>query len=658
MNIDSGQELGRCYDVIVVGGGIMGCVLAKVLAELACKNRRSISILILEAGTGDSSPEVTHQAYLDTYYGALIKTPNAPYPNSVNAPSPEDIASFKAPGDRYFVQQGAVPFGSNNLRILGGTTHHWMGIALRMLPSDFELNTRYQQGVDWPFTYADIRPYYEKAEWEIGVAANVEDQLNIHGVASEDFGSYRYPMKGIPISYLDEVLSDSIGNSYRFKIGDADYPVRLVPIPQARNSVPSARSKDDPRDYIADPKPDETYHPIGAPENPLTGPGQRCEGNASCIPICPSRAKYTALKTLALLRELSKLSGISVTVVTKAVASDLEVGDDGNISCVNYLKYDEPQLPYAVRRRAVGRRVVLAGSAIENAKLLLASRSDELPQGVANRSGCVGRHLMDHPFVLAWGLMREGKPVGGFRGPGVTSDLPMRDGTFRRTQAGFRTDVGNWGWSLTDSSPGRDIERLLEPGSFNDKTQVELQKELQVAGPLFGPKLRSQLKSQLQRQVTLGFLLEQLPECGNHVSICDQYRDSLGLHKPVIHYQIGDYTRAGMASAYELASDLFAKIEAAEVTDHEAALGTPLEFKGKTFKFIGAGHIMGTHRMGRCREQSVVDQNQQSWEHPNLYVVGCGSMPTVGTSNPTLTGVALSIKSAEHIFRGLDLGSR
>jgi choline dehydrogenase-like flavoprotein len=657
MNIDAGKKLDRCYDVIVVGGGVMGCVLAKVLAELACQRRRSISILILEAGTGDSSPEVTHQAYLNTYYGALIKTPNAPYPTSVNAPSPEDIAAFKAPADRYFVQQGEVPFGSNNLRILGGTTHHWMGIALRMLPADFELNARYQQGVDWPITYDSIKPYYEKAEWEIGVSANVADQLNIHGVRAEDFGEYSYPMERIPTSFLDQEVVRSIGKNYRFKIGDADYPVRLVPIPQARNSVPVPNAKD-PRDYIAETRIDECYQPIGAPENPFTGPGQRCEGNASCIPICPSRAKYTALKTLALLHDLSKLSGISVTVVTKAVASDLEVDGDGNISGVNFLQYDEPQLPYAMRCRAVGRRVVLAGSAIENAKLLLASRTDSNPQGLANRSGCVGRHLMDHPFVLAWGLMPVGKSVGAFRGPGVTSDLPMRDGLFRRTQAGFRTDVGNWGWSLTDSSPVRDIERLIEPDTFTDKTQQELQKELPLKGSLFGAKLRSQLKSQIQRQITLGFLLEQLPECDNRVSICDRYRDPLGLYKPVINYQISDYTRAGMASAYNLASALFTKIGAADVTDHNAALGTALEYKGNTFKFIGAGHIMGTHRMGRNREHSVVNEYQQAWEHPNLYVVGCGSMPTVGTSNPTLTGVALSIKSAEHIFHGLDLGAR
>jgi len=652
MNTLPSQTIESRYDVVVVGGGVMGCVLAKVLGELAYKNGRSISILILEAGTGGSSPEAAHQAYLDTYYGALRKTPNAPYPSSVNAPSPEDIASLKAPGDRYFVQRGEVPFSSNNLRILGGTTHHWMGIALRMLPADFELNTRYQQGVDWPFKYNVIKPYYEKAEWEIGVAGNAKDQLKIHGVGPEDFGKYSYPMEGIPISYLDQVLSESIGDDYRFKIGDLDYPVGLVPIPQARNSVPDAHA-DDPRDYIDESRIDKPYQPIGAPGALLTGSGQRCEGNASCIPLCPSRAKYTALKSLALLEELSKASGVSVTVVTKAVASDLEVDCNGNVTCVNYLQYDEPQLPYAVRRRAVGRRFVLAGSAIENAKLLLASRTEHLTQGLANRSGCVGRHLMDHPFTLAWGLMKE-KPVGAFRGPGVTSDLPMRDGEFRRTQASFRTDVGNWGWVLTDSSPGRDVERLIAPDSFND----DVQKALGLDGPVYGETLRRKLKSQIQRQVTLGFLLEQLPEYSNRVSICNEHRDPLGLHKPVLHYDISNYTRAGMSSAFKLARQLFDRIGAIDFTNPATALGTDLKFEGEVFRFIGAGHIVGTHRMGSSPDNSVVDQYQQSWDHPNLYIVGCGSMPTVGTSNPTLTGVALSIMSAEHMFHGLDLSAK
>src|SRR5258708_7833110 len=134
------------YDVVVVGSGVIGTVLAKVLADLANRDSKSLSILILEAGSGIAGGDVAHNAYLDTYYSALMKTPNAPYPLADNAPSPEDLAFLKAPQDRYFVQQGPLPFGSNNLRLLGGTTHHWIGIALRMLPSDFQLQTLHGNG--------------------------------------------------------------------------------------------------------------------------------------------------------------------------------------------------------------------------------------------------------------------------------------------------------------------------------------------------------------------------------------------------------------------------------------------------------------------------------------------------------------------------------
>src|SRR5262249_6252521 len=129
-------------------------------------------------------------------------------------------------------------FGSNHLRILGGTTHHWMGIALRMLRTDFELHTNYDRGVDWPFTYCSLKKYYEQAEWEIGVAADREDQLEIYGVSDNDFGEYRYPMKALPVSFLDTELSRAIGHDKKFQIGDTEYPIRLVPIPQARNSIP------------------------------------------------------------------------------------------------------------------------------------------------------------------------------------------------------------------------------------------------------------------------------------------------------------------------------------------------------------------------------------------------------------------------------------
>lgn len=626
----------RHYDVVVVGAGVVGTVMAKVLAESAYRDRRAISILLLEAGGPGGLAEGSHLAYMNNYYRAPIKTPNAPYPDSPNAPSPEDIAGFKPPGERYFRQDGLKPFGSNNTRALGGTTLHWMGIALRMMPADFEMHRRYGHGVDWPIGYGDLRPYYEKAEWELGVSASREAQLSVPGTEPGDFGDYEYPMGEIPPSHLDQVLSRRIGK-FSHTLDGKEYPVRLVSIPQARNADPAPDALD-PRTYLDESRLKRPFRPSGAPEDPSTGPGQRCEGNASCIPICPARAKYTALKTIQQLSDLARLPGITIDISPRSVAADVEVDDAGRVKHINYLQYHDDRLPYATRRRALGRRFVLAASAIENAKILLASRDGE---GVANSSGELGRNLMDHPFLLAWGLARGHEELGTFRGPGATSDLPMRDGAFRSKHAAFRTDVGNWGWGLADDAPASDVERLLGAET-----------------PAFGGALRSSLRSAVQRQVTLGFLMEQLPSAKNRVTVENGWRDALGLNKPVLNYHIDEYTLAGIAEAFGLAQALFDKAEIDDHTNPDALLGEPLEYNGARFRYIGAGHIMGTHRMGAGMSNSVVNGFQQSWDHPNLVIAGCGSMPTAGTSNPTLTAVALGIRSAEALFDDLDLAQR
>ena len=69
--------------------------------------------------------------------------------------------------------------------------------------------------------------------------------------------------------------------------------------------------------------------------------------------------------------------------------------------------------------------------------------------------------------------------------------------------------------------------------------------------------------------------------------------------------------------------------------------------------FIGAGHHIGTHRMGTTKSNSVVNRDQRSWDHENLYVVGCGSFPTTGTANPTLTAVALALRSVKDMLTQL-----
>ena len=69
--------------------------------------------------------------------------------------------------------------------------------------------------------------------------------------------------------------------------------------------------------------------------------------------------------------------------------------------------------------------------------------------------------------------------------------------------------------------------------------------------------------------------------------------------------------------------------------------------------FFGSGHHMGTHRIGVSRTDSVTNRYSRSWDHENLYVVGCGGMPTTGSSNPTLTAVALALMAADDMLTQL-----
>ena len=627
------------YDVVIVGGGITGAIMARVLTESAWRDKKVISVLILEAGPPSPYSDPGYQAHVDTFHGALIKVPNSPYPPSASAPNPG------IPGEEYYLQEGPLPFGSDNTRYLGGTTLHWMGISLRMMPTDFTMCDSYGQGVNWPISYRDLRSDYEKAEWEIGVSGNVEDQKRIYGVGDDYFRrGYDFPMEGLPTSYLDSVFTQGIGRDYKHRLDGKSYPVELIPIPQARNAKPRSGIKD-PRNYLAagrSAKNDGTYQPTGSPDEPVTGTGQRCEGNASCIPICPARAKYTALKTLGEVGALARNPSIRVDVVSRAVVSEVLTDDKNNVTQLVVKKYQDDRVAFADTVRVNGQFFVLAGSAIENAKILLNSHTRE-GKVVANHSDQLGRNLMDHPFVLTWGQSKD--PVWPFRGPGVTSDLPMRDGAFRKKHAAFRTDISNWGWGLAAGSPESDLGELLPAPKSNSEPYTEFK------------SLRKRLAERLNSQIVMGYLIEQLPDANNRVTLRDNWVDGLGIPKPVLHYDIDDYSRAGVEAAFDLTTAVFDKMGA---KDHTGPLriGVNFTYKDKAYSYIGAGHIMGTHRMGPSRDDSVVNSYQQSWDHGNLYITGCGSMPTAGTSNPTLTAAALSIRSGQHLYNKLRLRER
>jgi len=351
--------------------------------------------------------------------------------------------------------------------------------------------------------------------------------------------------------------------------------------------------------------------------------GQRCEGNASCIPICPVQAKYNARKTLADALDLR------AELVTQAVASKIEIDPaSGRVKGISYKRYNDPKSKEYTTHTARGAIYVIAAHSIESAKLLLAS-------GAVKSSGEVGRNLMDHPFISTWGLAPE--PVGAFRGPGSSTGIEtLRDGEFRRERAAFRADIDNWGWGFVTNSPYSDVTALVNQNN------------------LFGPELRRRVGDIVSSQVRLGFLIEQLPESTNRVTIDPAYLDQLGNYRPIIDYDVSGYSRAGMAAAKAVSDLIYQRMGVEDHTEYDAWPGWGyVTYQNAGYTFTGAGHFLGTHRMGFTKADSVVDRRLRSWDHENLYLVGCGSMPTAATSNPSLTMAALSFLAAENILKAL-----
>ncbi|CAM5651844.1 GMC family oxidoreductase [Streptomyces aurantiogriseus] len=653
------------FDLVIVGGGIAAATVAKTVVEKAAAEypARHPRILILEAGRATAMSADKYDTYVEAYQEALIKVPNSPYPASSSAPQPDvlDIRrpvmegrQTKTPADQgYFVQMGPLPFGSDYARSLGGTTLHWLGTCLRMLPHDFRMYSTYRRGVDWPLTYEELKPYYERAEWDIiGVAANVDDQYYPGFVdhPAEFFkaadtvrfpgGGYSFPMERIPSSYLDQYLAklaDGMTISLTGRDGTVhDFTVRISNTPSARNSTPTT----------------PTYEVVGAVGN--ADRGQRCEGNSSCIPICPAQAKYSALKTLYELivrypdREPVQGEQVRARVAVRSQSVVMEVlhtqkpGETGTVTGLRYKTYYDDGNPPTEHRVTAG-TYVLAANAIENATLLLAS-------GAANNSDQVGRNLMDHPLLLTWGLLQEN--VGAFRGPGSTSGIPVfRDGPFRKERTAFRVEIGNWGWNFPENAPYDTVHDLVGGGRDG-------------RARLYGKDLRRRLGEILPRQFRIAWELEQDPQSTNRVTVDDRYRDALGKHRPVLHYDLSEYVRASLPWAAEASKQLFRRLgidetqrrpvyEPGDYTHYDPHDASAVEYDGMTYWVRGAGHVVGTHRMGDDPRSSVVDSHQHSHDLDNLYIVGCGSMPTLGTSNPTLTMTALAIRTGDRIAQDL-----
>lgn len=516
------------HDVVVIGAGVAGALVARSLAEAGRK------VALVEAGGGWRRDEAARR-----YRSAIERNLEAPY-----GQWPWLRVEGGASGGEYRPLY---------MRGIGGTTWHWTAITPRFLPEDFRMRSLYGVGRDWPIDYQTLEPWYVLAEKALGVAGDSRD----------DHGSPRsapYPMPAIPMTHADQRLAA------RWRGLRVDgRPVRVAPLPAARNSRPY------------DDRP-------------------ACRGNNTCTPICPIGASYSAEA------DVRRAVRAGAMLASRAVAWKFDLDGQRRLTAVHV------RHPDGSRRVIRGRRFVIACNSIETPRLLLLAACEACPAGLANRSGQVGRNLMDHALVQKTFQCEEPLYIG--RGPqSVSTVLLGRGGDFRRRHAAAKFFISN----------DLNIQRLAtEVLKARDRWHDAL------------PRLR---RAAIHQGI-IGAEIEQLPDPDNRVRLDEKRRDALGFAAARLEYRLGDYATRG-AEHWDAVMDRLIR----------EAGGRPT---GGSFS-LSSHHPAGTARMGENPRDSVVNADCRSHDHANLFIVGGSVFPTLGTANPTLTIAALALRLAAHL---------
>jgi choline dehydrogenase-like flavoprotein len=557
---------------------IVGSGIAGSLLALGLARSRA-KVLIIEAGD-----RIDRYKAIDNYMNDPGRNNDTPYsPISKLAPYPPMMNP-----DDYYIQMGPDKFQSNYIKAVGGTTWHWLGTALRFVPNDFRMKSAYGVGIDWPIGYNELEDWYYKAEQELPVAGDSKAPLGVDR-------SKPYPTPAIPMTYLDKIVEKAFAG---VSLPDApEIKLSVASTPQGRLSV------------------DRDGRPA-------------CCGSNNCIPMCPVGAKYDASMTIQKAEELG------VQVLTNATANFIQTDDDGNITAIKFKTAQG-------EKTATGKIFVIAAHAIETPKLLLMSKSEKYPNGLANSSDQVGRNLMDHNCVLAYGLTKE--PVYPYQSPLSTSGVEVvKDGAFRSKRGAFRIEIGNDGWSWPVGYPDVLAEALIKStgGRTQKKNSPLNEKSDTPAKPnqLYGTKLREMIKNNVAHEIRFAFLVEQLPDPENRIVPAYDRLDSNGMPRPKLYYKLDDYCKAGIKTAIDTQKLMLDSLGCTE--QHHSAPW-------------GAGHIVGTTRMGDDPKTSVVGKELRSHDHKNLFILGSNTFPTVAASNPTLTIAALSLRAVETIQKQL-----
>ncbi|MGO4001480.1 GMC family oxidoreductase [Pseudomonas fluorescens] len=438
----------------------------------------------------------------------------------------------------------------------GGSTLLWAAHWQRFKPSDFRVKTLDGVADDWPFTYEELAPFYEQMEVEMGVSGMAGDPAYPPKSTS-------FPMPALPIGKIGMKAASGMN-----KLGWHWWP--------GTNAIPS-----------------KAYEG----RNP-------CVRRGTCITGCPERSKASTDHT-----HLPSAIRNGAEIISGARVRQVTVNEQGLATGAIYV--DRNGREFEQRAHVV----IVCCNAVGTPRLLLNSKSDRFPDGLANSSGLLGRNLMMHPYAAVSGSFDE--PLESWLGPAGQSIYSME---FYETDT-RRDFVRGAKWQVMPSGGPLGLR-----AAYGGKPLEES----------WGANLHRNTARTFGRSFEWGITAEDLPDENNRIILDSRLTDSDGVPAPKILYRNSENTK--------LMLDFHLK-RAHEAMDAAGAVSMT-----ETSLMRDCGwHLMGTARMGNDPATSVVDQWGRSHDVPNLFILDGSIFVTSGAANPTATITAIALRAVKHL---------
>ncbi len=593
MAILTDRKTVREYDVIIVGSGAGGGMMAMVLSL------HGVKVLMLEAGRN----------YEPTKETPMFNTPEqAPLRGRSNPDRPFGHydatvgGGWQVPGEPYTDKEGTdEEFWWWRPRMLGGRTNHWGRISLRFGDYDFKPKSRDGLGFDWPISYKDLAPYYDKTELMVGIYGSNE---GLENTPDSPAGILQTP----PKPRAGELLTKKHCKGLN---------IPVIPIHRA----------------VLSEKLDGTARAaILFPNNPLArklvaedmNARAACFWATDCGRGCSIRANFQS--TTVLLPPA--LASGNLDIITDAMVREVLTDASGKAIGVHYI--DKPTRVDAVAKARV---VILSASTCETARILLNSKSTLFPNGLANSSGQVGRNLTDS----------VGSSLGGHI-PAMESLPP-----YNEDGAGGNHVYSPW-WNY----------KVQEKLGFARGYHIEINGGRSMPGMgslgildetspgVYGKKLKEEARRYYGANMRFAGRGEMIPNQHCYCELDPSRVDQWGI--PILRFH-------WKWSEHEIGQATHMQNTFAEIIRSMGGKATPRPGRAALNKPGEIIHEAGTARMGASSKDSVVNSFGQTWDVKNLFLMDASVLPSNPDKNLTLTVMALAWRSAEYLLDELKSGN-